>query len=259
MTLNVKKVSDSMNVGDISIKMCPSCNSYISHIYFMQDSDSKIQSKWYSCACGIVVQEKEPTAVYDKKYWDKYDQYDKKLESAYEYPIRIYLPIIEELLYGRRALVIGRTTEHQPDALKSRGWVTTTIDRNSNFRDTRDLIVYDFETFDFDINQKFNLIWIYHTLECFKDPVKALDKCKSLLTEDGILFLASPDTDFIHTRGSAGFIHWKPEYNHIMWNRRSITKQLEKLDFNVIMCRQNYEQRFPAWDDYHLIAQLRFF
>jgi len=224
----------------------------------MQDAKTKVSSKWYSCQCGIVWQKDFPTKVYGKKYWEEYSIHDNKLKDTFQYPVRIYSPIIEELIYGRRVLLIGRVNTHQEDAFKTRGWVPTSIDINKEQWNPPD-IVGDFQEFEFPAESKFDMIWMYHSLECFKDPLYVLAKCKSLLTEDGIIALYGPDTDFIHTRGSSGFIHWKPDMNYMMWNRRAITGHLEKLGFQIIVARQNYEHRFPYWDDYHIIAQVKFF
>lgn len=253
--LNLKKEAKPLEVANITLGSCPVCASYISHQYFMQDGLTKKQSKWFSCQCGVIFQDRKPSGTYDAKYSLKFDTSDNKLKDFCEYPVRIYSPLIEELIYGRQLLLIGRTTAHQERAFLDGGWIAESIDRNEA---SGAGIIGDFETHDFG-SQKYNMLWLYHTLECFSDPVSALKKTKSLLTEDGILFIASPDTDFIHTRGSASFRHWKADYNYIMWNRRAITKQLEQLGFNVIMSRQNCWQRFPETDDFHLIAQTKFF
>jgi SAM-dependent methyltransferase len=255
--LNLKKEADVLQAQEFKISACPICSSYVSQVYYMQDATTKIESKWYSCSCGVVFQNQHPTAVYDAKYRKKYEIYDKKTESAFQYPVRIYSPLIEELIYGRKVLIVGTPTFHQTEAFSTRGWIDYSIDKNSSYIPSDRRFVGDFETYEFP--EKYNLIWIYHTLECFIDPIKALQKCKDLLVEDGILFMASPDTDFINTRSSSNFIHWKPEYNHIMWNRRSMAKHLDSLGFNVILNRQNYEHRFPAWDDFHILAQRKFF
>lgn len=257
--LNFRKEADTLKAEEFRLSTCPVCKSYVCHMYFMQDSKTKKQSKWFSCSCGIVFQDKKPDKVYDKKYWDDYNKHGSKLRDPYEFPVRIYAPIIEELIYGRRALIVGRPTTHQEEALEARGWVVNTIDKNlespSGIRHT----FADFESYEFGGETKFNMIWMYHTLECFNNPLTALSKCRELLTEDGILFIGTPDTDFINTRGSSSFIHWKPEMHNLMWNKRSLTSHLEKLGFSVIMARQNYGHRFPAWDDLHLLAQVKFF
>lgn len=257
--LNLKKEAEQLKAEEFRLSACPICSSYVCHMYFMQDATTKKQSKWFSCSCGVVFQDKQPSNSYDKAYLEKHLQYDKKLKDSFEYPVRIYAPLIEELIYGRKALLIGRQTSHQEEALADRGWVPYSIDKNTALEPKDRLFVGDFETYEFPENLKFSMIWMYQTLECFQDPAQALNKCKSLLTEDGILFIASPDTDFINTRGSSSFVHWKPDMHYLMWNRRSLSSHLEKLGFNVILARQNYEHRFPAWDDLHIIAQRKFF
>ena len=257
--MNLKKEADVLKAEEFRLSTCPICGAYVCHMYFMQDATTKKQSKWFSCACGIVFQDKKPDAVYDQKYWDKYAAHDKKIKDAYQYPVRIYAPLIEELIYGRKVLLIGRTTDHQEKAFADRGWVPYSIDKNTSFEPSERLFVGDFEDYQFPEGLKFSMIWMYQTLECFTDPVSAFNKAKSLLTEDGIIYIDTVDTDFINTRGSSSFIHWKPEYNHIMWNKRSLTRHLESIGFNVIMCRSNYEHRFPSWDTIQLIAQRKFF
>ena len=254
--LSIKKSAKQLEVSEFKIGKCPICSSYISHVYFMQDSKTKQASKWYSCFCGVVFQDKFPDKIYDKKYADDFSKCDSKIKDSFEYPVRIYAPIIEELIYGRRILIVGSATSHQREVFKSRGWVPTVIDKNPH--SSAD-IKSDFEEYKFPENVKYNLIWLYGTLECFSNPIGSLALCDKLLVEDGILFIATPDTDFIHTRASAGFIHWKSDMHYLMWNRQSLTYHLGKLGYNTILCRQNYEPRFPDIDVIHLIAQRRFF
>lgn len=257
--LNLKKNAEPLHIEEIKVETCPVCQSYVCHAYFMQDSVTKQKSRWFSCSCGVIFNSKKPTKVYDKAYWDKHNKESQKDKDSFEYPVRLYAPIIEELIYGRRVLIVGRNNKYQEEALAKRGWVPTIIDKNISLEPTDNLICADFETYQFPENQKYGLIWIYHTLECFSYPIGSLELCKNLLTEDGIIMLSGVDTDFVNTRSSSCFIHWKHDENYLMWNRRSLTSHLEKLGFNVIMARQNYEHRFPYWDDLHLIAQRKFF
>jgi len=254
--LNLKKEAKQLDAGELKIVTCPVCKAYISFIFFMQDASTKLQSRWYSCSCGVIFQDKFPNKVYDKKYWDDHDHTDKKLRDAFEYPVRIYAPIIEELIYGRRVLMVGKQTAHQEEAFAARGWVPTSIDKNPA---SNPHIVADFEEYKFPEKLKYSMIWFYNTLECLKDPIASLDLCKKILAEDGIIYVSTPDTDFVHTRGSSGFINWKLDMHYLMWNRRSLKAHLEKLGFNVILTRQNYEHRFPSWDEFHLLAQRKFF
>lgn len=258
--LDFKKKVDVKPQEELEVKECPVCNKFCQQCYYMEDKDSKKKSRWGHCSCGVVFNYQKPTKVYDQKYWDDNNKPDKGgRRTAFEYPVRIYSPLIEDLIYGRRVLIIGRPNPYQEEAFEERGWVPTIIDKNTSFNTEGNLIASDFETHQFSKETKFNLIWIYHTLECFNDPIGSLDLMSKLLAEDGIIFIGTPDTDFINTRSSSCFIHWKHDQNHIMWNRRSLASHLEKLGFNVILNRQNYENRFPMWDDLHLLAQKRFF
>lgn len=256
--LNLKKEAEPIVNSEFKLGECPVCHSYVSHIYFMQHAETKVATRWYACSCGIVWQENKPTAVYDKAYHDKHAQFESKVRDCYEYPVRIYSPLIEELNYGRKVLLIGKQTPHQEEAFAKRGWVPYSIDLNPVYAPTSRMFIGNFESYDFG-DLRFDMIWAYQTFECFTEPVASLLKIRELLTEDGILFLGTPDTDFIHTRGSARFRHWKPDVNKIMWNKRSLTKQLEQLGFNVVMARQNADMRFPETDDLHIIAQKKFF
>ena len=257
--LDLKKKVDIKPQEELLVGQCPICSAFVSHRYYMQDKSSGKKSSWFSCSCGIVWNAIKPSKVYDEKYWLEGIKFDQKRKDSFEYLIKLYGPIIEELIYGRRVLIVGRPNTYTEDYFKYRGWVPTVIDKNTSFNSDSSLIASDFEHYQFPENIKYNLIWMYHTLECFSDPVGSLALCKKILAEDGILFIGTPDTDFINTRSNSCFVHWKYDENHIMWNRRSLTRHLDQLGFNVILSRQNYENRFPVWDDCHLVAQKKFF
>lgn len=256
--LNPNNESKTLEPDTVTIANCPVCSSIVLQMFFMQDGVTKKKSKWFQCSCGVVFQMKPPEGVYDEKYWLKTDHSCLKTKAQFEYPITIYAPIIEELIYGRKVLEVGAVTNHQTEEFKRRGWITYTIDKNTCHKPSERRLVADFETHEFNDQAKVNMVWMYHTLECFHNPKEALKKCFTVLKEDGILFIATPDTDFINTRASAGFPHWKEQYNHIMWNKRSLTSYLENLGFTTIMCRRNYERRFPYSDDLHGIFQKKF-
>jgi hypothetical protein len=248
-----------VNNDVVEVAQCPICEAVTTHMYYMQDADSKVRSKWYSCSCGIVFQAGKADFKYDEKYLNRYKDGGKKYESACRYPVQVYAPIIEESVYGRRMLQVGVTNPYQLAEFKRRGWLAYGIDKNEAVTESHRMFKGDFLTYEFPKDLKFNLIWLYHIFEEMSNPLNFLSKCFDLMPEDGIMFIATPDTDFINTRSTSGFQHWKAGHNQIMWNRRSLTSYLEKLGLNVIMCRRNYEARFPVLDDIHVIAQKRFF
>ncbi len=238
--LQFKKKADPVLVEELNVVNCPVCKAYVCHQFFMKDVKTGISSRWFSCSCGVVFQSKLPTG---KKI--KQEPFSKKFYDDFAYPVKVYSPIIEELIYGRKVLIVSPQNDYQQKEFQRRGWIVETVQ--------------DFEKHKFKESQKFNMVWLYSALEQFHDPIASLQFCHKLLVEDGILFIASPDTDFISTRSSSNFMHWDSERNHIMWNRRSICRHLEYLGFNIILNRQNYEHRFPVWDDFHILAQKKFF
>ena len=270
--LDFKKKVDPIVNDELRVTNCPVCNSYVCHAYYMVDKSANKKSRWFSCSCGAIFNSQKPTKVYDSKYWLEHSKHDEKQKDSYQYLVNIYSPIIEELIYGRRVLIVGRPNTYQEEAFIKRGWVPTVIDKNTCFETKGNVIASDFETYQFperwnydkDGNKttkipNFNLIWIADTLECLSNPIGSLELCKNLLAEDGVIFISTPDTDFINTRSNSCFIHWKSDEHYIMWNKRAITKYMESIGFNIIMCRSNYEHRFNSWDNIHGIWQRRFF
>jgi len=244
-------------------KQCPICGSVTFMVHHM--SHNKERSDYWHCKCGVVFQSAFPITetktyedVYTKDYADNYLALGDKYIDISRYPARIYAPIIEELTYGRKMLEVGYLSHFLMQAMKERGWLPWGIDVMKDSADTERLIKGNFETYDFK-NLQFNLIWMSHVFEHFKDPVAVLKKCYDLMPEDGVLYIATPDTDFIHTRSSSGFTHWKKDEHYIMWNKDSLVRELEKQGFEVIVARRNYEQRFSSWDDCQILAQKKFF
>lgn len=240
----------------VSIKPCPICGSFTLNTHYMQDADTKVRSVWYHCQCGVVWNDKP--SEYVKGDINRYKAGGKKYEDSCRFPVHVYCPIIEEAVYGRKVLEVGHTQPHTLQALAERGWVTMSVDKNPDYEDTEAHLVEDIELTDPDEDFKVDLVWMDQSLEKLDKPKETLRKIFDLLTEDGILFIATPDTDFIYTRSSSNFNHWKPE-NKIMWNRRSLTSYLETLGFNIIVCRKNQEHRFTATDTLHIVAQKKFF
>ena len=256
--LNLNKEANTLQDNQVVLSKCPACDAYTTHMYYMQDSDTKAKSRWYTCSCGLVWQDKWRDFEYGQDWRSKNRPESIKFQRAEAYVASLYAPLIEEMIYGRKMLMVGYTP-HQSSYLADRGWVSFTIDKDTSFRMSHRHIVGDFETFEFPDDAKYNLIWFYQTLESMKDPFQALVKARNLLAEDGILFIGTPDTDFLYTRGPSGFKHWKRDTNFVLWNRRALRTYLEKLGFDVVLARKNHDMRCAVSDDLHLLAQRKFY
>lgn len=255
--LNPNDEAKLLSDNKVTLAQCPGCNGYSLHLFYMEDAYTKQKSKWHSCSCGLLFQDSWDIPVYDQKYIDKLPL-GKKYDDSCKYLVRILAPIIEESMYGRKMLMVGKN-DPMLEEFRDRGWVSYCIDSNKVTRDTHRIISGDFETHSFVEGTQYNLIWLYHILEGFNDPFYTLEKATSLLAEDGILYIGTPDSDFLHVRGPAGFRGWKKDYNHILWNKRCLTSYLEKLGYEIVLTKRNYEPRFPYQDDLWLVAQKKYY
>ena len=213
-----------------------------------------------------------PTPEYDAKYIVNMAD-AKQAKERYEYLSRLYSPLIEELTYGRMMLEVGYCVPYLLKHMEERGWLTWAIDINKTLTGKGNLYNGDFNTYDFSITapaikditgeeklkRKFDLIWMGHVLEHMEDPLKTLNKAYDLLDEKGILFISTPDIEFIYKTGVTGWPHFKKKEHYILWSERALHRELERQGFKVIMSRRNFCSRFMSWYDLHVIAQRNYF
>lgn len=225
---------------------CPACEREVKLSFTIADEE---KTPWCFCSCGSVFHQKLiDKKIFNEEWLKKYSEW-KALKERYEYTERVYLPLVEELTYGRRFLDVGFGLDHHITNLSKRGWVTQGIDLISN-----PYITADFETHDFK-NEKYDFIHMGQVLESFTEPIKALYKAKELLRKDGLILITSPDAELIYSIGMWKFGNWNPNEKWIMFGETQIKKILDKLGFNIIISHKNTEQRFMAWNTWHILAQ----
>ena len=235
---------------------CPICNVETNYIYSI--TDGKDKSVWYKCPCGVIFQKDKPSNdVYDEKYVAGYAGF-KESEAIQIHAARIYAPLIEETTYGRKMLDVGFNLPHNMNYFKERGWIVNGLEINKTFENKENIFVGDFENYE-KFTQKYDLIWMSHVFEHFLDPIKALSKCCNLLSPYGVIYIATPDIDFIYKTGVASYPHWKAKEHFIMWTERALTRELEKLNFNIIVKRRNFCSRFSSWYDCQVLAQKQYY
>ena len=253
---------------------CPLCGVDTNYVYAIEDGRTNENSIWYRCDCGILFQDELPVAdQYDAKYVVALVE-GKQARERYNYLIRCYAPLIEDLTYGRMMLEVGFCVPYILNTMQERGWLTWAIDINPTLTGKGNIYQGDFLAYDFTlpvndpemakllgdkIERKFDLIWMGHTLEHFQNPIAALDKAYNLLDPKGILFISTPDIDFISKTGIAGWPHFKKREHYILWSERALRRELERLGFKIIMCRRNFSSRYMSWYDIHCIAQRNYF
>lgn len=257
--LDTKQESKSEGEKElIEEAICPACpgEAVSNSMFKMHNSDTDQMSRWHECVCGCVWQADPVVQDFGSTYIKKLLEDKEKYAESSTYPCRLYAPIIEELTYGRKMLDVGYTSPYNMLAFRKRGWVSYGIENCPEAETTPRLIKGDFETHSFPF--KFDLLWLSNVMENLRHPLLTLEKAYDILQESGVLYISTPDTDFIRHNSPAGFSHWD-RANNLMFSSRSLKFHLEKLGFNVVLQRKNYEKRFTAWDTQHVIAQKRFF
>lgn len=256
---------------DIHPKKCPICGIVTTYIYRIAHGEKGDISTWFRCNCGVIFQNDIPDgSKYDKGYIEEY-----RIPTVVKRSITgctTYAPIIEKLTYGREMLDVGFCCNYNIREFERRGWLSYGIDINKHICGHDNIYKGDFLDYDFDIKideatlkentgsterpkRTFDLIWMNDVLECFKDPLKGLKKAVSLMSESGVLYISTPDTDFISKTGVPAFPHWRKDENYVMWNERSLKRELERLGLQIIMCRRNYHACFHSFYNLHIICQ----
>lgn len=210
---------------------------------------------WYFCLCGVVFQEKPHVPeLKDNQYILNHKEI-KEYDDISIHLGKTYGSIIEEATYGRKMLDVGFSVPNNMNFFKERGWITWGIDNNKDIKETDYIINDDFETTEKLYKGQFDLVWMAHILEKFQDPIRAIYKAKEILEEGGVLFIETPDIDFMHTMNMSDWQHWKRKENYIMWSERALCRELEKAGFNILVKYRNYYKRFGYYHNLHIVAQ----
>ena len=228
--------------------LCRTCGSECSLKYEIVTLDQS-KSSWYICKCGCIYNiDKVDVGIFGKDYKEKYMNAKSILDRT-EYLRRNYIPLIEELTYGRRFLDVGFTYPYHFEPLKQRGWIVDGIDVMDN-----DYIKGNFEDYDFEY-RRYDFINMGSVLESFNEPIKALHKAYWLLNPSGVLFIQTPDTDFMYLVGMQKFGHWNNKEHTVYWSQRKLNEELKKIGFEIVLSRKNYSQRYICWNNQHVIVQ----
>ena len=264
-----------MSTENIHPRKCPICGVVTTYIYRIEHGKDGDISTWFRCNCGVIFQNDMPDgSKYDKKYLKDY-----YLPSVVKRSVTgciTYAPIIEKLTYGRKMLDVGFCTKSNMREFERRGWLSWGIDSNKAIIGMENIYKGDFLDYDFKLGidkavfkentgldevpkPTFDLIWMNDVLECLSDPLKGLKKAYDLLSETGVLYISTPDIDFIEKTGVPAFPHWRKDEHYVMWNERALKRELERLGFKIIMCRRNFQSCFHSFYNIHLICQRTYF
>lgn len=220
-TLAIEKLEDRL------LQECPFCKEH--QIIMMRGvcidiEDSSIQvthDKGYSfCNCRNIFYtnwKNIDQTIYDSDYQHKYKT--KNLITVAENQVKEVFPKIHNLKKDAKTfLEIGSIHDIILDYAKDKGMETVGIEISKR-ESKHKLINYNIE--DIQISSftgKQDIIWATHVLEHLKDPAAALNNFKRSMADDGILYIAMPDTKYINWSNPMNFDWWVLEH-HILWNR----------------------------------------
>lgn len=182
------------------------------------------------------------------------DEYEKKMRAEkflldrLKMFNRVYLPFIEEQIYGRESLDIGYGFPERLKTMRKRGWLAEGIDLLHEKE--------DFETAEFKAGMKWDLIILSHVIQSFNDPLNAIRKAISLLSPGGILFVAAPDPGVILTTGYRDFLHWGESCRTIISKERLLLECAKAgMEKDPLVNVTNFSKRWLHFNDYHLILR----
>ena len=237
---------------------CKLCGKLVFHNYLLKNtqSESDLTSRWFHCACGCVFNLHKPdkAKVFSEEYRKQFEGL-KEIKNRYDWYIRNYATIVEEKTYGRKFLDVGFCVDYIIQEMRRRGWVATGIDLIKN-----NMITGNFETFDFG-KERFDFIWLGDVLQCFDEPMVALRKAYELLYPSGFIFIVTPNTDLIKEGKISTWGHWNMDESRQFFSYGLLERMIQRVDLNtngnlkIIYVDNNCSQRFPSWNNMHLLCQ----
>lgn len=230
------------------MSICPICKEVIETKYKISDFEGKA-TDWEQCFClSISHANGVDKKVFNKEYREKWEQM-KEGKERHQYLMKTYLPLIEDLTYGRKFLDVGFTVTYHIKELAERGWIATGIDLIEN-----EYITGNFEDYDFG-DTTFDFILLGHVLESFDDPKEAIRKAYKLLNKYGILMITHPSPELVFKTTVRNFGHWVAEEKHIFISKQELERIGSEAGFTSVLMRRNVSPRYIAWNDLHCIWQ----
>jgi 2-polyprenyl-3-methyl-5-hydroxy-6-metoxy-1,4-benzoquinol methylase len=88
--------------------------------------------------------------------------------------------------------------------------------------------------YELDVEKKFDVILFSHVLEHFTDPISLLSKCKSLLRDNGVIFIEVPDSPLIKDITKEELFEYLNTIHIYNFKPKSLKLLFEKTNFKII-------------------------
>jgi len=170
--------------------------------------------------------------------WETFDEQGKTISTRY-LNFKYYSKIISRYKKGGKFLDCGCATGLFMDVMKKEGFdcygIETAEIPFSKTKKNHSGKVFKSNIGDMKINDGFfDVITMFDFIEHVKDPQKVLDKANRLLSDEGLLFIITPDTGSL-SASILGIHHNDYIMEHLsLFNRKNIASLLEKCRFKMI-------------------------
>lgn len=103
------------------------------------------------------------------------------------------------------------------------------------------LKVFNKDILRLNIQDKFDVITLWHVLEHLEKPMENFKKIRKIMTDDGILICATPNTDSLGFKiGRYNWFHLDSPRHLVLYNKKSINYLNKKSGFKIIDFRYEY-------------------
>ena len=238
-----------------TVVRCPICFREVWHRYDITDHNND-RALWHHCFCGCFFHAEpilKPHLVFNEEYRARYEDLCR-IKTRMNYTSRTYLPMIEEITWGRKCLDVGYCVPYFMDALKERGWITWGIDLLTPTDKSDKTLQGDFLTYDFGI-KRFDLVIMGDVLQCFINPISAIKKAYKLLNPGGVLLVWSPDASQLWLVGSQAWAHWNRKEHRVYFDGTKFKEIAQKMGFDLVYFWRNVNPRFSSIYTFHCILQ----
>lgn len=188
--------------------------------------------------CGFGYTDKLSSQTGDYHRDDTYIQEEKLFENIFNRRIKE----ISKFIKSGKVLEIGCSTGLMLSLLQKKGFNVKGVEISKKAAEAAakrgiEVTVAPFEKMKF--NEKFDVIILNHTLEHLEDPVKTLEKAKSILTPKGYLMIDLPNFDspmakFLKKR----WPHLLPDEHLWHFTPKSFETIFKKLNFKVLKIKK---------------------
>ena len=227
------------------IQNCPICNNKEFKTLFLKNG-FQIRECLY---CSLIYASPRPAKEFLKRYYEDSETYNyfqkcilpETEKFRKEHILKPKLDIVERYSKrGRRILDVGCASGHFLELAKKSGWNCYGVEPNRNVIDSLKRTfgnqkIFNTSIENLEIGKTFDVITMWELIEHVQNPLEIFKKINSLLNDDGILVLSTPNSEGFDmvTLNELSDVYMPPSHINF-FNSKSICYALKKSGFKKI-------------------------